>query len=106
MNRNPTPKTKVKSIVRCQLVTIALLVGPLFSGCDRMAMLVKPEPFNAQCDQNCAIPCDPPLDLSDGSADVLLATSKVNRAYLVRCAVRRDACAACIDGLRKAKVIN
>lgn len=75
-------------------------------GCDRISLLTKPQPVDAQCDQQCYIPCDQPLDLFDNSADTLLAVSKVNRAYLVRCGARQHACIACLQNLRTARVIN
>jgi hypothetical protein len=81
-----------------------LVVAP---GCDRMSMLVKPQPYSiASCDQRCFTPCNSPLDLPDGSANTLLAVSKVNRALLVECSARRDACGTCLDSLKQARVVQ
>jgi hypothetical protein len=88
------------------LLSIAMACLTTLAGCGKIAMLVKPEPFNAQCDKRCFIPCTPPLDLEDGSGDTLLSVAKVNRALLVECKVRHEACITCIEGLRTAHVIN
>lgn len=76
-------------------------------GCDRVSMLVKPQPYSiASCDQHCFTPCNSPLDLPDGSANTLLAVSKVNRGLLVECSARRDACGACLDSLKQARIVQ
>ena len=109
MNRNSltTVVIEAREIVSraffCALYAIFLIVTP---GCDRFARFVKPDPVPAQCSAECFIPCDTPMDLADGSGDTLLAVSKVNRAYLVRCSVRREACAQCLDRLKQARGIQ
>jgi hypothetical protein len=81
-----------------------LIVTP---GCGVQRFLVRtPDPVNAQCDAACYLPCDAPLDLTDGSANTLKAVADVNRAFLARCTVRHDACRTCIQGLKQAKVIQ
>jgi hypothetical protein len=60
----------------------------------------------ASCDQHCFTPCNSPLDLPDGSANTLLAVSKVNRGLLVECSARRDACGACLDSLKQARIVQ
>lgn len=85
--------------------SIALMLLGI-SGCTRMAMLVKPEPANAQVDAACYQPCDDPLDLQGDSGDELLAVAKVNRAFLVRCQVRHLACQQALERLKAAKVIE
>lgn len=90
-------------LLRLSLYAAFLILAP---GCGKVAMLLKPEPVNAQCSDACFVPCADPLDLQTGTADELLAVSKVNRAELVRCSVRRDACAQCLDRLKQASVIQ
>jgi len=88
------------------VIRFILLCALLLSGCNRMAMLVKPEPVNAQISQECNLPCDPPMDVASDDINEFYAVSKVNRAYLVRCSTRRDACFQAIDRLKQAKVID
>lgn len=76
------------------------------SGCSTMRLITGPQPYDAKCDTRCYTPCNAPLDLPDGSANTLLAVSKVNRGLLVECSARRDACSSCLDALKAARVIN
>lgn len=92
-----------KRLAFCILYVAFLIVAP---GCDRLVRVIKPDPVDAHCSAECFVPCDPPLDLADGSGDTLLAVSKVNRGFLVRCSARRDACGVCLDALKKTGVIQ
>lgn len=93
-------------------VSIALLCIFTLCGatCSPLGMFVKQDPVHCfktkQDADNCKLPCDPALDLPDGKADTLNTVAGVNRGYLVRCTVRRDACYACVDALQQAKVID
>lgn len=77
-------------------------------GCSVVQHVLRatPDPIDAQCDAQCYLPCDPPLDLADGDGNTLLAVSKVNRAFLVNCTIRHDACRTCLQGLKNSKVIQ
>lgn len=85
---------------------LAFLIGAPGCGVVTKLLVQAPAPVDAKCDAQCYLPCDEPLDLADGDGNTLLATSKVNRAYLVRCSVRHDSCRTCLQGLKQSKVIQ
>lgn len=84
----------------------AFLVGAPGCGVVQHVFVKTPDPIDAQCDAQCDLPCDDPMDLSDDDGNTLIVVSKINRAFLVRCSIRHNACRTCIQGLKQAKVIK